>query len=107
MPAPRKPQRHGFPLLSLTHTRYDVLALTREAVCLADASDGACRTLTNEAAAVAREVQSLAPGRRIYYRDSSGEWAELCHRWGEFRGFAPLDAAALSLLEQLLGREWL
>lgn len=47
------------------------------------------KSVTNDAEAVVREVNMAFPGKRIVYRDSEGDWAELAHNNGRFETFKP------------------
>lgn len=46
-------------------------------------------TVTNDADNVVRWCHVHYPGRRVVYRDTEGEWAELKHNLGIFVKFAP------------------
>ncbi len=46
------------------------------------------KSVTNDAEQVTAEVAHNFPGRRIFYRDSEGQWDELIHDRGKFTGFA-------------------
>lgn len=49
-------------------------------------------TVTNDAEAVVREVVAIHGEKRIAYRDTEGQWDELQHERGVFKGFAPGEA---------------
>lgn len=61
-----------------------------EAVLLTDL-DGPV-SITNDAEAVVAYCLDKAPGRRVLYRDTDGQWDELKHDGTQFVGFAPLSA---------------
>jgi hypothetical protein len=72
-------------------------------LCVVDADEEGARSVTNDAEHVVAELHALGllpPGRRLIYRDSTGQWDEMQVREGGlFVGFAPLRAK--SLLEAL------
>lgn len=62
-------------------------------VLLEDQGTGA--TITNAAAEVVAQLAvwgSLEGGRRVLYKDTSGQWDELLHKGGQFTGYAPIGA---------------
>lgn len=46
-------------------------------------------SITNDAEAVVANVLSTHPDKRILYRDTIGDWAELLHDGKKFIGFKP------------------
>lgn len=46
-------------------------------------------SVTNDAEAVVAHVDRHFPGRRIFYRDTMGNWDELVHDRAKFIGFEP------------------
>ena len=48
-------------------------------------------SVTNDAEAVVAYVNDWNPGKRIVYRDTTGQWDELKHTNGRFDGFAPYN----------------
>jgi hypothetical protein len=72
--------------------RYDVVKVEHDRVFIKDLNDGG-KTITNDAEAVVQEVHEEYPGRRIIYRDSLGQWDELCHHDGCFYAFLHYDEA--------------
>lgn len=56
---------------------------------------GTGMSITNAAEEVVAQLAtwgSLKDGRRVLYRDTSGQWDELLHHDGRFSGFAPIGA---------------
>jgi predicted double-glycine peptidase len=70
-----------------------VIHVNDDAVYLADENDGAM-SITNDAEAVTMWTNNLYPDRRIYYRDTEGNWDELVHKNGVFVGFNLLSRPA-------------
>lgn len=60
----------------------------RRVVWIVDEDKGG-RSVTNDADAVVAELAVNYPGYRIIYRDSMGNWDELCHDGVLFTGFRP------------------
>lgn len=60
----------------------------RRIVWIVDEDRGGC-SVTNDAENVVVALQNRFPGYRVIYRDSIGNWDELCHDAGRFTGFAP------------------
>ncbi len=57
-------------------------------------------SITNDAENVCDYMHINYPGRRIFYRDTMGNWDELVHFCGQFTEFRPLtDAEAKSCPE--------
>lgn len=77
----------------MANADYRVQLLTAETVILCDLDLGSV-SVTNDASAVVAEVALAYPGRRIFYRDSVGDFAELLHDSGTFTGFAPASMRA-------------
>jgi hypothetical protein len=74
----------------MTKASYSVVEITDRRICLVDLNGQ--RSVTNDAEAVVSEVLHNCPNaanKKIVYRDSTGEWDELCHDGKEFTGFAP------------------
>ncbi len=69
---------------------YSIVQVTDSVVFISD-DDAGGMSVTNDAEAVVGEVARNYLNRRIVYRDSTGQWDELLHRNGEFRGFGPFD----------------
>lgn len=67
---------------------YRIETVCFELVVLRDLDMGNV-SVTNDAAAVVRAVAKEYPDRRIFYYDSSGDFAEMLHDDGAFTGFAP------------------
>jgi hypothetical protein len=59
-------------------------------VFIADANRGQM-CFTNDAEGVVAHVHKLFPDRRIIYKDTMGQWDEMKHTQGKFRGFAKYD----------------
>lgn len=49
------------------------------------------KSVTNDAEEVVEELNNQFPEYRIIYKDSMGNWDELCHDLGSFTGFAPYN----------------
>ncbi|MES0071866.1 hypothetical protein [Mesorhizobium sp. M0058] len=73
----------------MTRSSYSELALTSGFVFIADRCRPGAMSLTNDAERVVRECLGIYGERRIVYRDSNGDWAEMLHTGIQFRGFAP------------------
>lgn len=76
----------------MTRAHYSVLRITSELVVIRDLDDGHM-SITNDAEAVVREVNSLHPGRRIFYYDTDHRYDELVHEGGTFVGFKAVEGA--------------
>jgi hypothetical protein len=66
-------------------------------------------SVTNDAEAVVRycgEVYGPIKGRRIVYRDTVGEWAELVHDGAAFVKFAPLRARNVEEAIDQVAERW-
>jgi hypothetical protein len=68
---------------------YTITKVLPEAVFLVD-NDNPRMSVTNDAELVVEQVLSRFPGRRIIYRDSTGEWDELRHDGAVFMSFGSL-----------------
>jgi hypothetical protein len=53
--------------------------------------DLGAKTITNDAEAVVKHVLNDFPRFRIVYRDTEGNWNELCHNNGKFTYFGTWD----------------
>lgn len=73
-----------------------------EAVFIVDENVG--RSVTNDAENVVADVLKLHPGRRIFYRDSEGQWDELKHDGRQFVGFAHPNAEDRQKFGEVIGR---
>ena len=49
--------------------------------------DNIGRSVTNDAENVVAELNKIYPNYRIFYQDSMGDWDELDHKNGVFKGF--------------------
>ncbi len=67
--------------------RYHVIKSTFEAVWIVD--DEGVLSVTNDAERVVAELFRTWGARRIFYRDTDGDWDELQHEGAKFTGFAP------------------
>lgn len=81
---------------------FTVIAISVEAVWIVDNFDeprpaGAHLTVTNDAEGVCEELAMHYDGRKIYYRDTDGNWDELQHLRGKFTGFAPARDKGVAL----------
>lgn len=74
-----------------------VVLLTPEVIWIEDTKLGG-RTITNDAEFVVREVLSAFGPHTVYYRDTMGAWAQLCHDGGRFTGFGPGRAPPSALV---------
>jgi hypothetical protein len=68
---------------------YTTVRTSGEIVFIVD-NDGPM-SVTNDAEAVVAFVNAEHPGKRIVYRDTTGQWDELLHTNGRFDGFAPFN----------------
>ena len=68
---------------------YSIVRVAPGCVFIIDHDRG--KSVTNDAEAVVSAVYARFPGRRIFYKDTMGQWDELVHRNGRFTGFAPID----------------
>ena len=48
-------------------------------------------SVTNDAENVVADVLTKYPNYQIIYRDTMGEWGELMHLNGKFKGFGPAN----------------
>ena len=83
----KEPARYFGPLEprpTATRARYALLGVEPGRVLLVDLLDldgrGPGFSVTNAAEGVVAEAAAFWPGRRIFYRDTSGDWSELTHR---------------------------
>lgn len=67
---------------------FEEVAVTASLVAIVDLDLGG-RSVTNDAERVVALLYRKYGERRIAYRDTAGEWAELLHQHGEFAGFSP------------------
>lgn len=69
---------------------YEIVRVRGEFVFLVDlsAKHGGV-TITNDAEGVTADVALSHPGKRIIYRDTDGQWDELLHTDGVFKGYGP------------------
>jgi hypothetical protein len=79
------------------HAAFYVVDMTDDKLFIVDLELG--KTITNDAEAVCRQCQKLAPGHRIIYRDTDRNWDELQHINGEFIGFAPYTEQPPALMD--------
>jgi hypothetical protein len=71
-------------------SHYSIQAITGDSVAIVDRNDGAC-SVTNDAEEVVKDlIADYGRGRRFFYRDTAGDWAELKHDGYRFTGYAPL-----------------
>ncbi|BCH12006.1 hypothetical protein MesoLj131c_62640 [Mesorhizobium sp. 131-3-5] len=70
---------------------YSEMAVTQAFVFITDNCRPGSMSVTNDAERVVQECLGIYGERRIIYRDSEGEWAELLHTGIQFRGFAPFE----------------
>lgn len=75
----------------MSRALYTVDGTEGNIVFLIDLSVLGGMSITNDAEAVVKEVNSKYPGMRIVYTDSMDEVDELLHTDGVFRGFAPYN----------------
>jgi hypothetical protein len=69
------------------HANFEVTKVTDDIVWIRDTCRGA--SVTNDAERVCDELAILYGNRRIFYRDTMGNWDELVHdEHGKFLGFA-------------------
>lgn len=72
-----------------TYSTFDVVKVSKNFVYLVDLDIG--RSVTNDADNVCKHINYLYPNKRIVYKDTQGEWTELCHVDGKFTVYAPFD----------------
>lgn len=82
----------------MTRAHYSVLRVAPQFVVIRDCDDGHM-SITNDAEAVVREVNSLHPGRRIFYYDTDHRCDELVHKDGFFTGFNALEQGLIGSLK--------
>ena len=70
---------------------YKIAKVTPTKVFIIDQDKPGCLSVTNDAEAVVEAVCRHYPGRRIIYRDTTGQWDELVHAKGSFVDFAPYN----------------
>lgn len=75
--------------MSRKHAAWRTMAVTPATVFIEDRCLPDCPSITNDAELVVERVLAEHGEKRIVYRDSAGEWAELLHTGVMFRGFAP------------------
>lgn len=73
----------------MTRSSYSEMAVMHGFVFITDNCRPGSMSVTNDAERVVQECLGIYGERRIIYRDSEGEWAELLHTGIQFRGFAP------------------
>lgn len=81
---------------------YRVIEVTQSRIVLIDLCTG--YSVTNAASYVIDELirnYGTVPGRRIYYRDTLGQFDELTVESGVFNGFLPCSAQLRAELQQL------
>ena len=66
---------------------FSVVHMTDAKIFIEDLCLPLCLSVTNDAENVVEQVSKAAPGRRIIYKDSEGNWDELLHDNGFFTGF--------------------
>lgn len=70
--------------------QYLIQKVTEDCVYIVDrCNELGSMSITNDAEAVTAHLYRLYSGKRIIYRDTEGNWDELCHTDGVFTGFAP------------------
>lgn len=65
---------------------YKVLTITDDIVYIMDLNLGN-KSVTNDAENVTKELYQKYGNKRIRYQDSDGQWSELSHINGQFKGF--------------------
>lgn len=68
-------------------SNYTVVAVNHQTVFLVDNDESGCRSVTNDAENVVKEVFSKYGDKKIMYCDSGGCWDQLTHNHGNFIGF--------------------
>ena len=72
----------------MSYASYHTVALHDDLVFIVDLDRG--KSVTNDAENVVKELlRTHSPEKRFIYRDTTGYWDELCHKDGQFSGFAP------------------
>lgn len=74
--------------MSRFHSHYDVVGVKDDMVFIVDLDDGGL-SVTNDAEGVVADMFIMYGPKRVIYRDTMGNWDELVHEAGEFKGFAP------------------
>lgn len=80
------------------HAAYDVVTFDDGAVWIVDRSaEENTKSITNDADWVAGELALHYGGRRIFYRDSMGNWDEIVHDCGAFVCFKTARERGINL----------
>ena len=77
---------------------FTIAATTPTAVFLLDNDEG--MSVTNAAESVVSSVNSNHPTKRIFYKDTMGNWDELVHNNGTFLRFAGIAPVTHKKFEQ-------
>ena len=81
-----------------TASHYTITTILSTAVFLVDNDIG--RSVTNDAENVVSAINSEHPGKRIFYKDTTGNWDELVHNNGLFLRFAGIAPATKTKFAQ-------
>jgi hypothetical protein len=73
---------------------FSIQQITADKIFIVDNDIG--KTVTNSAEEVCTHLFKIHGNKRILYKDTQGEWAELVHENGEFIGFSPVSAEDFS-----------
>lgn len=73
-------------MINRTKCDYEVVDIQDDKVFLVDSNLGNM-SITNDAEALVKEINSKYLGKRIIYRDSDECWDELSHINGTFKGY--------------------
>ena len=74
----------------MSRASYTVTKVVPKAVYIVDNNDGKT-SVTNDAEAVVAEILAEHPAKRIFYRDSQAQWAELVHNNSIFLRFSGIS----------------
>ncbi len=75
------------------HATWTILRADASAMWIEDLDEG--KSITNDAEWVVQILHAKYPDRRIFYKDTMGNWDELVHNDGVFSGFKPAREFAL------------
>jgi hypothetical protein len=82
----------------MTNAIYDIHKVIENSVFIIDRSDDfGSMSVTNDSVAVCARLHALYPGYRFFYRDTMGNWDELIHVNGVWRGWKPARDLAKGL----------
>lgn len=71
----------------MLRSNFSIYRIEDDAVFIVDNDIG--MSVTNDAENVVEHLLNIYPNKRIFYRDTEGDWSELVHNNKEFVRFAP------------------